>query len=93
MLINSKIIELTIESEGWEGESVPYSYDIPDMGCSTNDIIDIIPTIDNKDIYNQLVDSSITADIDSDTNTLFLYSWGQKPTKNFKVTVVKRGAF
>ena len=92
MVINSKTVELTIESSGWTGESIPYKYTINNSGITTSNILDLIINANTKELLDMVGKAKISG-YTQETGKVTIYAWGEKPTSNIPAYLIVRGGY
>ena len=90
MVINSKTIDITLSSNNWTGESVPYSYVISDENITENNICDLIFNPNSQQLVDALSDAEISG-YTQELGKITIYSWGTKPSIDIPITLVVRG--
>ena len=90
--LNSKLIDVTLNTSGWSGSSAPYSYTISNSNIlSTTKVIEIAPTetASNAQIIAFMNASLCGGDIS--TGKVVIKAFGVKPTTNIPILMVVRG--
>ena len=90
--INSKLIDVTLNTSGWSGSSAPYTYTISNSNIlSTTKVIEIAPTetASNAQIIAFMNASLCGGDIS--TGKVVIKAFGIKPTTNIPILMVVRG--
>ena len=90
--LNSKLVDVTLNTSGWSGSSAPYSYTISNSNIlSTTKVIEIAPTetASNAQIIAFMNASLCGGDIS--TGKVVIKAFGVKPTTNIPILMVVRG--
>ena len=90
MVINSKTIDITLNSGSWTGDSVPYSYVISNNNITANNTCDLIFNPNSQQLVDALSDAEISGYL-QETGKITIYSWGIKPTIDIPITLIVRG--
>ena len=90
MLINSKTVELTIESSGWSGDIAPYKYVISNNGITSSNTLDLIINANSKELLDMVGKAKISGYL-QESGKVTIYAWGTKPSINIQATLIVRG--
>ena len=90
--INSKLIDVTLNSGSWSGSSAPYSYTISNSSITdTNEAVEIAP---NNSASNDQLKSYMLAGLCGGTissGKVVLKAFGKKPSINIPIVMIIRG--
>ena len=90
--LNSKLIDVTLNSSGWSGSSAPYTYTISNSSITdTNEAVEIAP---NNSASNDQLKSYMLAGLCGGTissGKIVLKAFGKKPSINIPIVMIIRG--
>ena len=92
MVINSKTLEISIESSGWSGDEIQYSYVINDVNITTSNILDLIINANTKELLDMVGKAKISGYL-QETGKITIYAWGEKPTEDIPAYLIVRGGY
>ena len=90
--LNSKLIDVTLNTSGWSGSSAPYTYTISNSSITdTNEAVEIAP---NNSATNEQLLAYMACGLCGGTisaGKIVLKSFGKKPTTNIPIVMIIRG--
>ena len=91
-LLNSKIVDITLNSNSWTGSEAPYSYTISNGNIAANNVLDLIINANTKELLDMVSKAKISGYTQSDGKVI-IYAWGEKPNTNIEATLIVRGGY
>ena len=91
-LLNSKIVEITLNSTGWSGSEAPYSYTISDSNITTSNVLDLIINTNTKELLDMVGKAKISGYL-QESGKVTIYAWGEKPTEDIPAYLIVRGGY
>ena len=91
-LLNSKIVEITLNGSGWTGEEAPYKYTINNSGITTTNMLDLIINTNTKELLDMVGKAKISGYL-QEIGKVSIYAWGEKPTEDIPAYLIVRGGY
>jgi hypothetical protein len=87
----SSIVTATLLSTGWTGDAAPYSYALAVSGVTATSNQEVLPALNITAEQLKALQSANIQDGGQAANTMTLKAYGDKPTIDLPIRVIKRG--
>ena len=88
--LNSNLANITLNSSGWTGSSVPYLYKISNSKITASNMLDLIINANSQTLVDALSSYRISGYSQS-AGSVTIFAWGEKPSIDLSATLVVRG--
>lgn len=89
--VNSTIENKTLLASGWTGSTAPYSYNLVVSGVTVDSNQEIIPALNITAAELEALQGANLQDGGQTTDTVYIKAFGDKPTIDIPIRVLKRG--
>lgn len=87
----SSVVTATLAAANWSGSAAPYTYALTVSGVTATSNQEILPALNITAAQLEALQAANIQDGGQATNTITLKAYGDKPTVNLPIRVVKRG--
>ena len=87
----SSIVTATLLSTGWTGDAAPYSYALTVSGVTATSNQEVLPALNITAEQLEALQSANIQDGGQAANSMTLKAYGDKPTIDLPIRVIKRG--
>lgn len=91
MVQKSSIVTATLLPTGWTGDAAPYSYALTVSGVTATSNQEVLPALNITAEQLEALQSANIQDGGQAANTMTLKAYGDKPTIDLPIRVIKRG--
>ena len=87
----STIVNSPLYADNWQGDSAPYTYTLAVTGVTANSNQEVLPALNITVEQLEALQSANIQDGGQASNTVTLKAYGDKPTIDLPIRVIKRG--